>query len=132
MVLNTRWLLLFGVWMLYGSFGLVAGSLAPVASLVIEDLQMTHAEMGLAMGAWQLVYIFSAVPAGILLDRVGVRYALVLGGSLQPCSQARQGNSVNRSAGAQIQITSQASSRSLSPHRWGHAGDWELYEGRST
>ena len=82
MVLNTRWLLFFGVWMLYGSFGLVASSLAPVASLVIEDLQMTHAEMGLAMGAWQLVYIFSAVPAGMLLDRVGARYALALGGIL--------------------------------------------------
>ena len=68
--------------MLYGSFGLVASSLAPVASLVIEDLQMTHAEMGLAMGAWQLVYIFSAVPAGMLLDRVGARYALALGGIL--------------------------------------------------
>jgi cyanate permease len=49
---------------------------------VIEDLQMTHAEMGLAMGAWQLVYIFSAVPAGMLLDRVGARYALALGGIL--------------------------------------------------
>ena len=82
MVLNTPWLLLFGVWMLYGSFGLVATSLAPVASLVIEDLQMTHAEMGMAMGAWQLVYIFAAVPAGMLLDRVGVKYALALGGIL--------------------------------------------------
>jgi len=59
--------------MVYGSFGLVARSLAPVASLVIEDLQMTHAEMGMAMGAWQLVYIFSAVPAGMLLDRIGAR-----------------------------------------------------------
>ena len=68
--------------MLYGSFGLVATSLAPVASLVIEDLQMTHAEMGMAMGAWQLVYIFAAVPAGMLLDRVGVKYALALGGIL--------------------------------------------------
>ena len=66
-----RWLTLFGVWLLYGSFGLVATSLAPLASLIIDDLSMTHTEMGLAMGAWQLVYIFSAVPAGILLDRIG-------------------------------------------------------------
>ena len=64
--------------MLYGSFGLVASSLAPVASLVIEDLKMTHAKMGLAMGAWQLVYIFSALPAGMLLDRLalGTRWRL--------------------------------------------------------
>ena len=77
-----RWLTLFGVWLLYGSFGLVATSLAPLASLIIDDLSMTHTEMGLAMGAWQLVYIFSAVPAGILLDRIGPRYALTLGGLL--------------------------------------------------
>jgi len=43
---------------------------------------MTHSEMGMAMGAWQLVYIFFAVPAGILLDKIGPRYALSLGGFL--------------------------------------------------
>lgn len=81
-MIKGHWLLLFGVWMLYGSFGLVATSLAPMASLIIDDLSMTHAEMGMAMGAWQLVYIFSAVPAGMLLDRIGSRYALSLGGLL--------------------------------------------------
>ena len=79
---SHRWLLLFGVWLLYGSFGLIAASLAPIAALVIEDLKMTHAEMGLAMGAWQLVYIAAAVPAGMLLDRIGGRTALTLGGML--------------------------------------------------
>lgn len=77
-----RWLLLFGVWLLYGAFGLIATSLAPIAALVIDDLTMTHSEMGLAMGAWQLVYIAAAVPAGLLLDRIGPRPALALGGLL--------------------------------------------------
>lgn len=36
--------------------------------------------MGLAMGAWQFVYIFSAVPSGIFLDRIGARRALAIGG----------------------------------------------------
>lgn len=80
--MKSPWLLLFGVWLLYGCFGLVATSLAPVASLVITDLGMSHAQMGLAMGAWQFVYIFSAIPSGILLDRIGARYALTLGGLL--------------------------------------------------
>lgn len=62
------------------SFGLIAASLAPIASEVLFDLNMTHAEMGLAMGAWQFIYIFSAVPSGILLDRIGARYALTIGG----------------------------------------------------
>ena len=66
-----RWLLLFGVWLLYGAFGLIATSLAPIAALVIDDLNMTHSEMGLAMGAWQLVYIAAAVPAGCELPAPG-------------------------------------------------------------
>lgn len=35
--------------------------------------------MGSLMGAWQLVYIFSAIPSGMLLDRLGVRSALLIG-----------------------------------------------------
>ena len=78
--MKSQWLLLLGVWMLYVSFGLIATSLAPLASLVIIDLNMTHAEMGLAMGAWQFIYIFSAVPSGILLDKIGARNALAIAG----------------------------------------------------
>ena len=66
--------------MLYTSFGLVATSLAPLASLVIIELGMTHAEMGLAMGAWQFIYIFSAVPSGIFLDRIGAKPSLAIAG----------------------------------------------------
>ncbi len=77
---NGKWLLLFGVWLLYASFGLIVTSLAPLASLIIEDLAMSHGGMGLAMGGWQLVYIFAAVPAGILLDRLEPRIALSIGG----------------------------------------------------
>ena len=80
--MTNKFLLLLGVWLLYGSFGLIATSLAPIAEIVIEDLAMTHGEMGLIMGAWQLIYIFSAVPAGMLLDRIGTKKALAIGGSL--------------------------------------------------
>ena len=66
--------------MLYASFGLVATSLAPLASLVIIELGMTHAEMGLAMGAWQFIYIFSAVPSGIFLDQIGAKHSLAIAG----------------------------------------------------
>lgn len=59
-----------------------------MASLIIDDLNMSHGEMGLAMGAWQLVYIFAAVPAGILLDRLEPRYALAIGGLLIGLSAA--------------------------------------------
>lgn len=74
-----RWWLLAGVWGLYASFGLVASCLAPLVVQVEEELGISHAAMGSVLGAWQLVYMFSAIPCGILLDRLGTRAALTLG-----------------------------------------------------
>ena len=74
-----RWLVLLGVWTIYCTFGLVATSLAPLVKLIEHDLAMSHAQMGSVMGAWQLVYIAAALPCGILLDRLGSRWALLLG-----------------------------------------------------
>ena len=74
-----RWLVLFGVWVIYCTFGLVVTSLAPLVKLIEHDLAMSHAQMGGVMGAWQLVYIVAALPCGILLDRLGSRWALLLG-----------------------------------------------------
>ena len=92
---SQRWLLLFGVWLLYGSFGLIAASLAPITTLVINDLNMTHSEMGLAMGAWQFAYIAAAVPAGMLLDKIGARPALALGGLLVGLSALARGYAID-------------------------------------
>lgn len=74
-----RALVLFGVWTIYFAFGLVATSLAPLVKLIEHALGMSHAQMGTVMGAWQLVYIVAALPCGILLDRLGSRWALLLG-----------------------------------------------------
>ncbi len=71
-----------GLWLLYASFGLVAASLAPLVLPIQNDLAMSYAAMGSVMGAWQLVYIFSAVPCGILIDRLGPRPALFIGALL--------------------------------------------------
>lgn len=75
-----RWLVLFGVWSIYGTFGLIATSLAPLVALIERDLGMSHGAMGTVMGAWQLVYIAAALPCGVLLDRLGARWALLIGG----------------------------------------------------
>lgn len=53
-----------------------------MAAQIIEELGMSHTEMGLTMGAWQLVYIGAAIPAGLLLDKIGARSALLLGALL--------------------------------------------------
>ncbi len=75
-----RWCLLAGVWLLYGSFGLAATSLAPLVQYIRDDLAMSAAAMGVILGIWQFVYIGSAIPCGMLLDRLGPRWALTIGG----------------------------------------------------
>ncbi|MBR9763370.1 MAG: MFS transporter [Rhodobacteraceae bacterium] len=77
-----RWLVLAALWAVYFSFGAVATSLAPLLPLVAEEIGSDNARMGLILGAWPLVYLFAAVPAGLLLDVVGGRLALCLAGLL--------------------------------------------------
>ena len=85
-LVSQRWLPLAGVWCLYAAFGLNIASLAPLVSVIESDLSIRHAQMGTILGAWQLVYIGAAIPCGILLDRIGGRSALVLGGILMAAS----------------------------------------------
>ena len=73
-----RWAVLAGVWLVYFSFGLTIVTLAPLVSVVGQDLGLSHSRMGTVMGAWQLVFIASAIPCGVLLDRIGPRRALLL------------------------------------------------------
>ncbi|MEC8975639.1 MAG: hypothetical protein VYE75_02815, partial [Actinomycetota bacterium] len=40
---HRRWWVLASLWTLYASFGLVAGSLAPLLSHIRNDLNMSHA-----------------------------------------------------------------------------------------
>ncbi len=81
-VKSGKWWILAGLWLLYGSFGLIVASVAPLVTPIEADLGISHAAMGSIMGAWQLVYIFAAVPCGMLLDRIGSRHALLLGALL--------------------------------------------------
>lgn len=74
-----RWLLLTGLWLCYFAFGAIAASLAPLVQPIRDDLGLSHAAMGSIMGAWQFVYIGAAIPAGMLLDRLGGRLALAIG-----------------------------------------------------
>lgn len=74
-----KWWVLFGLWLLYVSFGLVVSSVAPMVERIETALDMSHTAMGSVMGAWQLVYIVAAIPCGMLLGRIGARSALLLG-----------------------------------------------------
>ena len=72
-----RWGVLAGVWLSYYCFGLTVVTLAPLVAEISRDLHLSHSQMGTVLGAWQLVYIGSAIPLGILLDRVGARRAMM-------------------------------------------------------
>jgi cyanate permease len=45
----------------------------------MQDLQLTYSQMGVILGSWQLVYIFFAQPAGIIIDRIGPYKSLMIG-----------------------------------------------------
>ncbi len=79
---SGKWLVLAGLWLLYASFGLVVTSLAPLVLYIEPELDISHTAMGSVMGAWQLVYIFTAIPCGILLGLIGGRAALFIGALL--------------------------------------------------
>ena len=72
-------MILFGVWSCYAAFGLTATSLAPLVPLIEADLSISHTAMGSIMGSWPLTYIGFAIPGGILLDKIGSRFALTTG-----------------------------------------------------
>ena len=68
-----RWAMLGGVWLLYFAFATAITSVAPLVYAISADLDMNRAQMGTVLAAWQLVYIFSSVPGGGLMDRFGPR-----------------------------------------------------------
>lgn len=74
-----RWMVLGGVWLIYATFGATTVSLAPLVAPITRDLGIGHGSMGFVFGAWQLVFIVSSVPCGMLLDRIGVRLGLLVG-----------------------------------------------------
>ncbi len=72
-----RWVILSGVWLSYYCFGLAIVTMAPLVAEISTDLGLSHSQMGTVLGAWQLVYIGSAIPLGFLLDGMGARRALM-------------------------------------------------------
>jgi len=76
---NYRWLMLSFAWLIYFCFGLICFSIAPLVTPVMGELRLTYTQVGVAAGAWPLIYIASAYPEGFLIDRLGLRRSLFLG-----------------------------------------------------
>lgn len=88
---RIRWLLLAGVWLVYFCFGMSIASLAPLVGPITRELGISNTFMGAVLGAWPLVYIAAALPAGVLLDRIGVRAGLLLATGFMAISLAARG-----------------------------------------
>ena len=88
---GVRWVLLAGVWLIYFCFGMTVASIAPLVTPIGRDLGISNAVMGVILGAWLLVYIVAALPAGMLLDRIGVRAGLLLAALFMTLSLAARG-----------------------------------------
>ena len=76
---NQKWRMLALIWLVYACFGITVGSFPPLVSFISKDLDLSSTEMGLVLGAWQLVYIFTASPIGTLIDKHGVRKSVTIG-----------------------------------------------------
>lgn len=74
-----RWVMLSLIWLIYAVFGMVSASVAPLVSSIKSDLQISFTEMGMVLGAWQLMYIGVSPIVGTFIDRVGLRTALGVG-----------------------------------------------------
>lgn len=70
--------MLAGVWLVYLCFGMAVYSTAPLVGPIRGELELSLSAMGAVMGAWPLVYIAMAAPAGAVLDRFGVRRSLAV------------------------------------------------------
>ena len=74
-----RWVMLAMICVAYASFGMVQTSIAPLITPILHDTGMTRGQMGIALGSWQFVYLFVAIPAGAIIDRWGLRRAIFFG-----------------------------------------------------
>ncbi len=86
--LPYRWVILALAWLLYFAFGLVNSALSILITPVMGELHLSYAQMGVILGSWQLVYIFFAQPAGMIIDALGSYRSLFLGVTVVALSAA--------------------------------------------
>ena len=75
---QANWGMLALGWTIYFSFGIGAASLVPLVSIIKVELDLSYTQLGIVLGAWQLVFMATAAPAGWLIDRLGPKRVLVV------------------------------------------------------
>jgi len=76
---QANWGMLALGWMIYFSFGMGVASLVPLVSILRNELDISYTHIGVLLGAWQLVFMATAAPAGWMIDHFGPKRVLVAG-----------------------------------------------------
>jgi len=85
-----RWVMLALVWLGYFAFGMIASCVPPLVTPIAQDLSLTYSQIGSILGAVILIYIPLSIPVGVLIDRAGMRKAIVAAIALIPLSALLQ------------------------------------------
>lgn len=76
---QANWGMLALGWTIYFSFGMVMASLVPLVTILRAELHLSYTQLGIILGAWQLVFMATAAPAGWLIDHFGPKRVLTIG-----------------------------------------------------
>jgi MFS family permease len=69
-------------WLIYFSFGMIRSSIYPLITPITQDLGLTNSQIGSILGIFLLLYVFLALPIGLIIDRIGIRKSLLAGISI--------------------------------------------------
>ncbi len=74
-----RWVMLSVMWVTYMVVFMNRLSVGPLAPFLKEELHINSAEIGLIITASIIGYIITMIPAGLLVDRFGAKWLIVIG-----------------------------------------------------
>jgi sugar phosphate permease len=77
---REKFKIIFYCWLIYGFFYLNRLNLSPVIPLIMSDLDISHARIGLIGASFYAFYTLVQLPAGYLSDLFGARKILFTGG----------------------------------------------------
>ena len=66
-------------WLIYFSFGMIRNSLYTLVTPITQDLDLTNSQIGIILGIFMLLYVFLALPIGLIIDRIGIRKSILAG-----------------------------------------------------
>ena len=74
-----RWVIMGVLWTAYLVVFMHRLSIGPLAPFLKEEMDLTSAQIGALMSAASFGYMFSIIPAGWAVDRIGIRWLLLIG-----------------------------------------------------